>query len=250
MRAQGDFSVTPVGIWGGYPAASGATSSFLLEQKGFRCLIDCGSGVLSSVQNFTELNGLDAVIISHYHADHIADIGPLQFARMINMQLGGSDRILPIYGHTEDREQFEKLSYKEVTVGREIKEGQPVRIGPWEVTFCRTNHPVYCLAMKFSDGEKSAVFTADTGWRNELTEFASGADLLVAESNLFEEHVDRVEGHMSGRQAGELAAKAAVASLVLTHLPQYGELEQIREAAEDTFGGPTALAEPGKIHRL
>ncbi|WP_088006813.1 MBL fold metallo-hydrolase [Indiicoccus explosivorum] len=248
--ASQDLTLTPVGIWGGYPAAGGATSSFLLEQAGFRCLIDCGSGVLSSVQKHLGLSELDAVVISHYHADHIADIGPLQFARMIDKQLGGNDRLLPVYGHTEDPEQFEKLSYKEVTKGYEIKEDQAVRIGPWEVTFCKTAHPVYCLAMRFSDGEKSVVFTADTGWRKELAEFAADADLLVAESNLFEEHVGRVEGHMSGRQAGELAAKASAKTLLLTHLPQYGELERIRTDAEKAFDGPVELAEAGKAYKL
>ncbi|AQQ51920.1 MBL fold metallo-hydrolase [Planococcus lenghuensis] len=243
-------TVTPVGIWGGYPAANGATSSFLIEKAGFRCLIDCGSGVLASVQNHSKLGELDAVTISHYHADHIADIGPLQFARMIEKQLGGNDSVLPVYGHREDQEQFEKLSYQDVTEGREIKEGAPVTIGPWDVTFCRTNHPVYCLALKFSSNGKSVVFTADTGWHDELTRFAAGADLLVAESNLFEEHVGRVEGHMSGRQAGELAGKAKAGSLLLTHLPQYGDLSRIEADARKAFNGPAELAVVGKTYRV
>lgn len=250
MIGQNTVSVTPIGIWGGYPAANGATSSFLLAQDGFRCLIDCGSGVLASVQNYTRLSKLDAVVISHYHADHVADIGPLQFARMINMQLGGNESVLPIYGHTEDREEFEKLSYKEVTEGRAITENSKIKIGPWDVTFCRTAHPVYCLALKFSANEKNIVFTADTGWRDELTEFASGADLLVAESNLFEEHVGRVEGHMSGRQAGELAERAGAGSLLLTHLPQYGDLSRIEADAQQAFEGRTELAKVGKVYHL
>lgn len=243
-------TIIPIGIWGGYPAANGATSSFLLEQDGFRCLVDCGSGVLASVQNYTKLGELDAVVISHYHADHIADVGPLQFARMIEMQLGGNESVLPIYGHTEDQAEFEKLTYKEITKGHEIKEKTSIKIGPWDVTFCRTVHPVYCLALKFSADGKNIVFTADTGWRNELAEFASGADLLVSESNLFEEHVGRVEGHMSGRQAGELAKKAGAGSLLLTHLPQYGDLSRIEADAHQAFGGRTELAEVGKTYQV
>lgn len=71
------MNLTPVGIWGGYPKANEATSAFLLEYEGFHCLIDCGSGVLASLQNFLPLAQLDAVVLTHYHADHIADIGSL-----------------------------------------------------------------------------------------------------------------------------------------------------------------------------
>ena len=81
------MNIIPLGIWGGYPKANSATSSFLIEHEGFHCLFDCGSGVLSSLQNYIELDQLDAVVISHYHADHIADIGSLQYSRLIQYYL-------------------------------------------------------------------------------------------------------------------------------------------------------------------
>ena len=68
---------------------------FQFEHDGFHCLIDCGSGVLSSLQNYLPLEELDAVVISHYHADHIADIGSLQFSRIINFYLGHQVPPLP-----------------------------------------------------------------------------------------------------------------------------------------------------------
>src|SRR5690606_26080497 len=112
------MKVIPVGIWGGYPKANGATSSFLIEHDGFHCLVDCGSGVLASVQNYVPLEKLDAVVISHYHADHVADTGSLQHSKLINSYLGKPSPVLPISGHDRDAENFAKLSYKE----------QPVRI--------------------------------------------------------------------------------------------------------------------------
>ena len=144
------MKITPIGIWGGYPKANSATSSFLIEHEGFHCLIDCGSGVLSSLQNYLPLEKLDAVVVSHYHADHIADVGSLQFSRIINFYLGKPVPALPIYGHVQDQDNFDKLSYKEQTVGVAISEDDVIQIGPFEVSFCRTIHPVYCLAMKFS----------------------------------------------------------------------------------------------------
>ena len=177
------MKIIPIGVWGGYPKANGATSSFLIEHEGFHCLMDCGSGVLSSLQNFLPLEKLNAVVISHYHADHIADIGSLQYSRLINFYLGHPAPPLPIYGHTRDQANFDKLSFEGRTVGVEISEDNVTQIGPFDVSFCRTIHPVYCLAMKFSVDGRSIVLTADTEWRDELVNFARGADLFISEAN-------------------------------------------------------------------
>ncbi|MGG5833061.1 MBL fold metallo-hydrolase, partial [Bacillus pumilus] len=63
-------------------------------------LVDCGSGVLSKLQQYIDIEELDAVLLSHYHHDHIADIGPLQYAKLVGYHLGKSSGPLPIYGHT------------------------------------------------------------------------------------------------------------------------------------------------------
>lgn len=249
---RGDFmKIIPVGIWGAFPNKNEATSSFLIEQDGFRCLVDCGSGVLAAVQNYTELREIDAVVVTHYHTDHVADIGVLQHAAMIGMQLKEWNTIpLAIYAHDKDSDAFEKLSFKGVTEGRPLNVNETVHIGPWEVSFCETVHPVYCLALRFSSNGKSVVFTADTEWTESLITFAENADLLVAESNLYEKYIGIIEGHMSGSQAGTLAERANVRKLLLTHLPQYGNLEEILQAAKSAYSGEVNFAEIGKTYTL
>lgn len=242
------MKIVPIGIWGGYPKANEATSSFLLEHDGFHCLIDCGSGVLASLQNYLPLEMIDAVVISHYHADHIADIGSLQYSRLIQFYLDNPTPVLPIYGHAEDQESFLKLSYKERTVGIEISEEDTIQIGPFTVSFCRTIHPVYCLAMKFTVGDHSVVLTADTEWRDELVEFARDADLLISEANLYEKHLGKAPGHMAGSEAGKLAKLSGSKQLLLTHLPLHGDIEDILNAAALEYGGPAEIAEVGKSY--
>lgn len=244
------MKIIPIGVWGGYPNKNEATSAFLIEQDGFRCLVDCGSGVLAAVQNYTELRELDAVIISHYHPDHIADIGVLQHAAMVGMQLKEWNTPLYIYAHDKDPDEFEKLSYKGVTEGRAIQASETLELGPWQVSFCETVHPVYCLALKFTANGRSAVFTADTSWKEELIGFSEGADLLVAESNLYEKYIGIIQGHLSGSQAGELAERAGAKRLLLTHLPQYGELDEILEAAKSSYSGPVEFAGIGKGYEI
>jgi len=238
--------ITTIGIWGGYPNKNEATSSFLLEHEGFRCLVDCGSGVLAAVQNYTELRHLDAAVISHYHPDHVADIGVLQHAAMVGMQLKEWETPFPIYGHDRDPAMFESLSYKGVTEGRPIDVSRDMQIGPWHVSFCETIHPVYCLALKFTADGKSVVFTADTEWTDELVRFSKEAELLVSEANLYEKYIGIIKGHMSGSQAGQLAAQAGAKELWLTHLPQYGDIEEILEAAKKTYAGNVQFAKIGQ----
>ncbi len=96
------MKLTVIGHWGGYPKAGEASSGYLLEHDGFKLLVDCGSGVLSFLQNHLTVTDLDAVLISHYHPDHVADIGVLQHALLIQYFLGKSKGTLPVYAHTED----------------------------------------------------------------------------------------------------------------------------------------------------
>lgn len=242
------MKLIPIGIWGGYPKANGATSSFLLEHEGFYCLIDCGSGVLSSLQNYLPLEQLDAVVLTHYHADHIADIGSLQYSRLIQFYLNESPKLLPIYGHTKDKDEFSKLSYKERTVGIPITENKSIKIGPFTVEFCQTKHSVYCLAVKFSVNDKSIVFTADTEWHEPLIGFSKGTNLLVSEANLYEEHIGVSPGHMGGSEAGKLASLAKADHLLLTHLPLHGDVNRILTAAQAVFTNQTEIAEVGKTY--
>ncbi|WP_060207530.1 MBL fold metallo-hydrolase [Sporosarcina koreensis] len=244
------MKVIPVGIWGGYPKANGATSSFLIEHDGFHCLVDCGSGVLASVQNYVPLEKVDAVVISHYHADHIADIGSLQYSRLINYYLGKPSPVLPIYGHDQDEENFKKLSHKEQTIGIAIQETDIISIGPFEVTFCETIHPVYCLAMKFTVNGRSVTLTADTEWADRLVDFAHGTNLLISEANLYEEHLGNAPGHMAGSEAGKLAKLAGANQLVLTHLPLHGDPAEILAEAKGVFEGNAELAVVGKVYEV
>ncbi|MEG0781710.1 MBL fold metallo-hydrolase, partial [Carnobacterium sp.] len=75
------MKLTILGYWGGYPINNEGTSSYLVESEGYHLLIDAGSASLISLENHLDPLELDAVILSHYHHDHVADIGVLQFMR-------------------------------------------------------------------------------------------------------------------------------------------------------------------------
>jgi ribonuclease BN (tRNA processing enzyme) len=236
------MNITVIGCWGGFPKVNEASSGYLIEEDGFQLLVDCGSGVLSKLQNHTKPALLDAVILSHYHADHIADIGVLQHALLIDSFTAKTrEAPLPIYGHQESA-GFNTLTYKNMTAGVAYHPEEAIQIGPFEITFLKTNHPVPCFAMRIEANDDTVVYTADTSYKEEMAKFAKGADVLLTESNFYKGMDGASAGHMTSEEAGVLAKKAGVRTLVLTHLPHFGEIEQLKTEAAEQFDGTILLA--------
>jgi ribonuclease BN (tRNA processing enzyme) len=236
------LKLTVIGFWGGYPKKNEASSGYLLEHNDFHLLIDCGSGVLSKLQNYLEPEQLQAVVLSHYHPDHIADIGVLQHARLIQGFLGKSFGTLPIYGHNLDMQEFEKLTYKNITAAIPYHPNELLAVGPYSIRFLQTNHPVACYAMRIEVDGKVLVYTADTSFKEELIDFSRNADLLLCECNFYGGQNGQAAGHMTSIDAGTLAQQAKVKKLVLTHLPHYGDIRQLVNEAKTKYDGQISLA--------
>jgi len=236
------MKVTVLGCWGGYPKVDEASSGYLLEHNGYKVLVDCGSGVLSKLQRHIQPQELDAVIISHYHADHVADIGVLQHAILIQKYVSGVQKTLPIYGHTFDQAEFNRLTDKDVTIGIGYDPSKKLNIGPFSVSFLQTIHPVTCFAMRFEADGQSFVYTADSSYQDSFIPFAKDAEILICECNFYEHMDGKSAGHMNSKDAGTIAVKAGVNKLVLTHLPHFGKIEELKEQAGKYFNGEIILA--------
>src|SRR5699024_2550846 len=159
----------------GYPAPGGATSAYLLEHDGFSLLVDMGSGALSKVQKYIHVTDIDAVILSHYHHDHIADIGVLQFAWLVQSYLQGQDDVLPMYGHAADEKGCESATqyYAEVIA---YHPSETLTVGPFTISFLTAVHPGPCYGFRITAGERAIVYTAATSYQDEWISFAHGAD--------------------------------------------------------------------------
>lgn len=239
------MKLTVVGFWGGFPGKGEATSGYLLEEAGFKLLIDCGSGVISQLQHYVNPEELDAVILSHYHNDHVCDIGALQYARLIKGFLGEKLSPLPIYGHTENKEGFTKLTYEKVTTGMPYLPSEPITIGPFTISFLKTKHPVPCYAMNIKTNQGTIVYTADTAYLEGFIPFSKDADLLICECNLYKGMDGSSAGHMTSTDAGRLAQEANVKQLLLTHLPHFGNHQELISQANELYSGRVDLAKSG-----
>ncbi|MGR3763458.1 MBL fold metallo-hydrolase [Rossellomorea sp. NS-SX7] len=239
------MKLTIIGHWGGYPKAGEASTGYLLEHDGFTLLVDCGSGVLSHLQKYIDPTELDAVLISHYHPDHIADIGVLQHALLIQYFLGKSKGTLPAYGHNEDAHGFRSLTYKQFMEAHEYNENSKLTIGPFSVTFVKTKHPVPCYGMRIEADGKSIFYTADSAFKHSFVTFGQDADLLLCECNFYGGMDASGAGHMTSLDAGRLAHESGAKKLILTHLPHFGDLEQLVSESKTIYKGEVQLAKQG-----
>ena len=234
------MKVTVIGHWGGFPKVGEATSGYLIEHDDYKLLLECGSGVLSSLQKVIDLGSLNAVLISHYHYDHCCDIGPLQYARQIKTQLGEINNPLPIYA--PNGEFFNLLKWENYTYGESFNEESTLKLGPFEISFIKNNHPVEAYSVKIKCDNKVLAFTSDTSYFEELADFFKDSDLLIAECSFYA-HMDGTKaGHLNSSQAGMLAEKSNVNKLVLTHLPHFGRLDELIEQSKQNYNGEIILA--------
>jgi ribonuclease BN (tRNA processing enzyme) len=248
------MKLTVVGCSGTMPGADGPASSYLVEAGGFRLLVDCGNGASGALQRYVGLLDLDAVLITHVHADHCLDLVVYSYARRYG---GGNPPALPVYGPVGLRERLlqafdvapdDRLDgiydFRALTVGRRT-------IGPFEIDLARMNHPVETYGLRIMVDGASLAYSADTGESAALVDLARNADLLLCEAAFLDGAAGNVPDlHLTGRQAGEHAARASVKKLVLTHIPPWVDQQRNLEDARSTFAGPVELAHPGATYDL
>lgn len=215
------MKVTTLGCWGGYPYKDGGTTSYLITgHDGFQLLMDAGSRSLNELEKELSPLELDAVLISHYHPDHVADLGVLRHYRQLYPKHLWEPKLLPTYAHDEDVAEFAKLSLPGVSEGIAYDVNGTQTIGPFDVTFIKTVHPVVCYAFRIRERETGQVlvFTGDTGFFDALADFVDGADLFLADVYLYEGNENHI-AHLTTKEAGQIAKQAKVKKLVLTHMP-------------------------------
>lgn len=237
-----------IGFWGGYPGEDGASSMYVLEKDGFLLVLDVGSGGLAKFQKYYDVTDIDAVLISHYHADHIADVGVLQHACLVRSYMTKMDEELPIYGHKEDEDNFYKLNH-DFTKAVRYDPNNVLKIGPFFIRFLKTKHSVPCYGMRITDGKHTMIYTADTAYQDEWIKFSLDADLLLTECNFYagQEDLAQEAGHMTSKQVAKIAKEANVKEVILTHLPHYGNRNDLIKEASEVYDGKITLAYEGLV---
>jgi ribonuclease BN (tRNA processing enzyme) len=242
--------LTVIGCSGSFPGPDSPASSYLAEAEGFRLVIDMGNGALGVLQRYADLFGIDAICVSHLHADHCIDVGAYWIARQFAPD--GPKPPVPVYGPpgTADRVQphlganSAELSYVPFEF-RELASEQ--EIGPFRVTTDRMNHPVETFGFRVEHAGRTVAYSADTGESAALVRLAEGADVLLCEASFLDHPDNPPDLHLTARQAGEHAARAGVGQLVLTHLVPWNDRDRSLAEAAAAYHGPLSLATSGLV---
>ena len=238
-----------LGCAGTFPGPDSSCSGYLLEADGYRLVIDLGAGVLGQLQKHIGLLDVDAVYISHLHADHCIDLVAYSYARRYHPN--GTPPALPVYGPAGTRQRIldsyeapPENGLEDVYDFREVAPGAR-QLGPFTVTAARVNHPVECHGLRLEAAGRSLAYSADTGESDVLVDLASGVDTFLCEASWASAQGQPPDIHLSGRQAGEHAARADVGRLLLTHVVPWADPAVILAEASAAFRGPTELARCG-----
>lgn len=231
---------------GGYPGHGRPCSGYIVEADGFGLLIDPGYGVATAL-SAKNMPTFHAVLVSHAHPDHCADLNPILRQRAwANPPLPP----LPVYSPPGALDAVLALDRPEVLAGsyelRPVEPGDELTVGPFHVLTALLPHPRPNIGVRISIGAKSIVYTGDCGPSDALVRLADKADLLLAEASYAQKVIAEPVGALSSAvDVGREAAMAAVGRLLLTHLvPETDESEAI-DAAAQYFEGPIAVARPG-----
>jgi ribonuclease BN (tRNA processing enzyme) len=216
----GRMRLTVLGGCGAWPAAGQACSGYLLEHDGFRLLVDPGYATLPQLLRVAPAESIDAVVVSHGHPDHCADLNPLLRARMMSER---PPPRLPVYalpGAVDQVLTLDQPAMMEPGLDlREFRAGAELTIGPFGAVTWPLPHFVPNAGMRLSAGGVTVAYTGDSGPREAMVALAHGADLFLAEATYAEVVPAEHAGNLScAAQIGRDAARAGARRLMLTHL--------------------------------
>jgi ribonuclease BN (tRNA processing enzyme) len=248
--------------------AGGACSGYLVEADDYALLLDCGNGVFSKLRRFRDYVDVDAVILSHLHADHFLDLVPFSYA----LTYAPRQQPVPVAGWPGTEHPARPLLYtpagatemfrqivgcwgSEELIERafdihEYEMPDALEVGPFSVRFCEVPHYMETAAVELSNGGGRLTYSADCSPNDELVRFASGTDVLLIEATLPRPERTGLRGHLTPREAGEHGRRAGAHRLVLTHISDELDSEWARAEAGEAFGGPVEVAEEGAVYTI
>lgn len=237
--------------------AGGACSGYLVEGDGARLLLDCGSGVFGKLRAAADYAAVDAVVVSHLHADHVLDLIPFAAALTYGPRAGSARPrlILPAGGTQAVRRLAAAAGMGEGHVAgafalEEYAAGADVAVGGLRLRFQPVPHFVPTCAVDVAEGAGRITYGADTSPSDDLVAFAAGTDVLLIEATLTAPERSGPRGHLTPVEAGEHGRRAGAGRLVLTHLSDELDAGHARAEAERAFGGPVEVAREGAVYRV
>lgn len=230
------FSLIALGTSGRFATLERASVGYLLDFGDTHIVLDLGGGAWVNLLRHTDIQSLDGVMLTHRHPDHTIDLFQLLHAQLFAF----SEPLepIPLWAPQETIDRVTDF-YPTVTKGfdiRTIRAGRSMNIGAARFSFVKMAHPPETVGVRIEHEGAVLAYSADTGPDADFDTLAGGADVFLCEATL-QDADEPWSGHLSARQAAEIASKVGVKHLVLTHLA-YGRDEGLTlEQAESAAAG-------------
>lgn len=262
--------ITVLGKSPSWQDAGGACSGYLVQDGGTTLLLDCGNGVFGKLRERVDYTEVDAVLISHLHADHMLDLVPYAYAltyapRQQPVPVGGypgtdnpaRPRLIAPGGAVDTFHQLvgswgsEDLLDNAFVV-EEYDPASTVEVGTLRARFKEVPHFTTTYAIDFSStgGDGRFTYGADCRPGDELVEIARDTDLLLVEATLPRPERDGDRGHMTPAEAGDHGRRAGARRVVLTHISDELDADWALAEGSDGFGGPVEVAREGATYEV
>lgn len=253
------MKLTIIGCAGSFPGPDSPASCYLLEapHEGgtFRLVIDLGNGALGGLQRVMELSDVNAVALSHLHADHCLDMCGFYVVRKYHPDgafgpipvfapEGAGTYLSTAYGEGDGFGMTEQFDF------REWVEAEPLQIGPFTVTAFQVDHPIAAFAIRVTDGTSTLVYSGDTGPTEVLARMLKDADVFLCEASFVESADNPPNLHLTGAEAGDYATSGGVGRLLITHIPAWNDREEVRRDVKSTWDGPIELVTAGSVYNI
>lgn len=251
------MNLTVLGGSAAGPNTGAGTAGFLLTHGDTSLIIDFGPGNMLELRKHFDFRTVTAILISHYHFDHMGDLAAYRYSLAYNpvpadrkpallMPPGSLSRLSLLseaLGHEPGLDFFAR--YFDVA---EYDPSAGIMFPGIQVTMAPTVHDVQGWAMRFvDDAGRSLGYTADTGPAAELAGHFRNVNLLISEATeaAAEDDGDPRRGHLRAVEAGQLATDAEARALMLTHMWEEDDRRAILALAATRFDGPIIDARPG-----
>lgn len=225
--------LTIIGCACSAPGPDSACSSYLISDDGYHLLLDHGPGASGTLQRYLNPGAVDAILLSHAHSDHIADV-----TQLWRLRIAESAPRLPIVGPSNlppDWYEEEAFDIRRAAAG--LVPGVPLN-----VRLAQVRHgTLECWAARIGD---ALCYTADTEPCDAIDELATGCRVLLSEAAGFDED-GPLSGHLTAGDAGRLAKRSGASLLILTHLRAWQDHTRLLSEAAGFAPCPVILATPG-----
>ncbi len=227
-----------------------SASAYLLELDNKKILIDCGPGTLIKLSEIgVKPEDIDFLFITHFHADHVADLFPF----FMNLRLddlfskGASIKFPQVIGPEGLNEfmarscqnfqilalkDWDKMKFSDVLPEQQIGN---IKIQSFKVTHIAFGLAANAYAYRFTLGDKVIAFSGDSARCPGVEEVCVNADIFICDTSYAKGGSNTA--HIDTYDVGTIAQKGKVKKVILTHLyPQTDNIDLVQEVKEKYSG--------------